>query len=795
VVLPPVNLGAPVISGTPTDRQTLTTSYGSWLTGPTSPTSYAYQWQDCDTSGNNCANISGATSNSYVLQTTDIGRTIRSVVTASNSAGSAAATSGQTPAVSPPAAPMAAFTFSPSSPGTGGSVSFDGTGSSCIATPCSFLWADDPPSGTSTSLGTGQTLAYAFPTAGTKYVTLTVTDALGRSASAEHNVTVTTAAPTNSSLPTIIGPAQQAQTLTASNGSWTGSPTSYGYQWEDCNSSGNSCTNISSATSSSYELVSGDVGHTIRVAVTATNPGGSASASSAQTAMVSTSSTAPVAVFMFSPTNAVVGQTVNFDGTGSSCSAIPCTYAWTHGAGTAMFGTAVTATYNYQTTGLKTPTLTVTDALGRTSTVEHDVTVSAGTPSPPSYTAAPQISGTAQQNSTLTTSNGSWTGSPTSYTYQWQDCGAGQCQNISGATSSSYTLQSSDVGATIDVVVTAANGGGSASATSAQTAAVTAGGGGGGGGGGSIPCALSAAANSCWSANTGVQGGTGYSEAQIEAGAPGFTHRSGDLLITTSGTTIDHYWISGCVGIEANNVTIKDSLITPNGDNCSGGINASGGSQASGINNGRNTTGTLITDTTVDGGNNPGQAYGVSIDAGTVTRSNSFGFVDNFWTSGCAAQGCTTTFIWSGDYSHDPAGKPYNGGGHEQLFMFYGATYLTLTDSYGYFNTNGDGAPTGVLNWQPGGSGTQYASQGPVAHVDVDHSFLDANGNGVDIIDGCGVGGNELVEDNVLDSSSGVSYWRTSGTGPHGTAGPGNVWSGNSNLSGAAYPDPGSTNC
>ena len=47
------------------------------------------------------------------------------------------------------------------------------------------------------------------------------------------------------------------------------------------------------------------------------------------------------------------------------------------------------------------------------------------------------------------------------------------CTSISGATGSSYTLQSSDVGDTIDVVVTATNAGGSSSATSTQTAAVT----------------------------------------------------------------------------------------------------------------------------------------------------------------------------------------------------------------------------------------------------------------------------------------------------------------------------------
>lgn len=74
----------------------------------------------------------------------------------------------------------------------------------------------------------------------------------------------------------------------------------------------------------------------------------------------------------------------------------------------------------------------------------------------------------------LTTTNGTWTGSPTSFAYQWQHCAASACTNITGATSSTYTIQSSDVGDTIDVIVTASNAGGSASQTSAPTGVVQA---------------------------------------------------------------------------------------------------------------------------------------------------------------------------------------------------------------------------------------------------------------------------------------------------------------------------------
>src|SRR5205807_988588 len=94
------------------------------------------------------------------------------------------------------------------------------------------------------------------------------------------------AAPGNTAIPQISGTATQGQTLSATNGTWTGSPTGYTYQWRDCNSSGASCTNISGATAGTYALTSNDVSHTVRVVVTAANAGGSTPATASQTAVV-----------------------------------------------------------------------------------------------------------------------------------------------------------------------------------------------------------------------------------------------------------------------------------------------------------------------------------------------------------------------------------------------------------------------------------------------------------------------------------------------------------------------------
>jgi len=100
-------------------------------------------------------------------------------------------------------------------------------------------------------------------------------------------------APVNSSVPVVSGAAQVGQVLSASTGSWSGSPSSYAYRWDRYSSAGGSRASIAGATASTYTLVGGDVGATIRVAVTASNSGGSATASSAQTAVVSGAVAAP----------------------------------------------------------------------------------------------------------------------------------------------------------------------------------------------------------------------------------------------------------------------------------------------------------------------------------------------------------------------------------------------------------------------------------------------------------------------------------------------------------------------
>jgi len=91
---------------------------------------------------------------------------------------------------------------------------------------------------------------------------------------------------------------------------------------------------------------------------------------------------------------------------------------------------------------------------------------------PPENTVLPVASPvTPDQAVPESTTNGSWTNEPTGYTYHWERCNAtgGECKEISGATSSTYTPVEADVEHTLVVKVTAKNAGGSNSALSKAT--------------------------------------------------------------------------------------------------------------------------------------------------------------------------------------------------------------------------------------------------------------------------------------------------------------------------------------
>jgi hypothetical protein len=98
------------------------------------------------------------------------------------------------------------------------------------------------------------------------------------------------AAPQNTALPQISGTAKEGDTLTASNGTWSNTPTSFAYQWRRCASDGRACGDITGATNQTYAVAAADVGRTLRVVVTASNADGKDSATSAATDVVDSKS-------------------------------------------------------------------------------------------------------------------------------------------------------------------------------------------------------------------------------------------------------------------------------------------------------------------------------------------------------------------------------------------------------------------------------------------------------------------------------------------------------------------------
>jgi hypothetical protein len=288
----PLAIAPPAISGSAVEGQLLTASSGSW-TG--SPSSYAYQWQRCSSSGEDCSEIGAATNASYKVASGDIGRTLRVVVTAENSVGSTEAASEPTAVVtSPPPAPT--DTTPPVLSGTAveGQTLTSTTGT-WTGNPTSYArqWEDCNSSGKSCSDITGATgTSYQLSGGDVDHTIRLRVKASNSAGSAEASseptstVTAPPPAPTSSSPPVISGSAEAGQTLTSSTGTWTGSPTEFSYQWQQCGASGKGCANISGAKGSTYVLASGDVGHTVRVVVTATNAGGSTPAESAVTATV-----------------------------------------------------------------------------------------------------------------------------------------------------------------------------------------------------------------------------------------------------------------------------------------------------------------------------------------------------------------------------------------------------------------------------------------------------------------------------------------------------------------------------
>ena len=491
------SIARPAIAGTPTAGSTLDVSTGTWTT---TPASLEYAWLRCTSSGRACSAIPGAAGVRHVVGSAEVGHAlvvrvrakvgsstqdvlslavvaragspVTTTTATTTTATTTTTTTTTTATTTPPSA--GARPAVAGSPKVGQRLSVTATGGS------SYQWYRCDPTGAHCSSIHGATAAGYRLVAkdAARTIGLTVTSAgTPAYASLVGPVAASTATAASTAQPAVTGKAQQGQTLTATAGTWTQTPSAVAYAWQRCNANGRICVPIDGATSATYVPVADDVGHALAVLVAATIESAKASAFSIATDAIQAppplAATAPLVV-MGTPK---VGQRLTgAAGPWTGTAPISFHYQWyrcdANGAHCASVHGATKATYKLaakdtgKTIGL---TVTATDGNGTKAPAYASLVG-------PVASAAATLVSTAQPKATGSTSDaGTWSTKPSSTSYRWLRCNVNGrvCVAIAGATSAAYTVTSADSGHALVAVVTVRAGAATASAFSTATAVIT----------------------------------------------------------------------------------------------------------------------------------------------------------------------------------------------------------------------------------------------------------------------------------------------------------------------------------
>jgi hypothetical protein len=271
------NTAAPVITGTAAVNHALASSAGSWNGAPTG---YSYQWQRCSSAGAGCVDIPGATRSTYLLWTPDVGKYVRSEVSASNANGS----SSYAPSAGHLVVPLPTATGPPVVSGVAavGKTLRATAGTWNTPAAVTYQWLHCSSTNEASCYGsedTGTTYRITEGDAGKVLrVLVYAKNAAGTSDPSESAATaVVVPLPSATSAPAISGVAAVGKTLTTTAGTWN-APAALTYQWLRCDITGNGCTTISGATATAYLGIAADAGHTLKVTVSATNIAGTTQA-------------------------------------------------------------------------------------------------------------------------------------------------------------------------------------------------------------------------------------------------------------------------------------------------------------------------------------------------------------------------------------------------------------------------------------------------------------------------------------------------------------------------------------
>lgn len=298
IVSPPVLLqgsssGSPVKGGTLHQGGSVFVTPGVWTN---KPSNFRYQWQRC--SPTSCTSIAGATSRGLQLSYADAGMTMRVIVSASNTYGSASTVSdksgqvlgdrpdsGKPPYITGKAqdgSTLTATSGSWSNSPTSYRYSLqlcDKTGSRCITA--------------STSVSnTPKTPSYVLLGSDIGYYMRVVVAASNRWGTNTASSSLTSVVlPLNTGLPQITGALRAGSTLSATAGKWNGATNLiYSYKWLRCFKSSVGSCNPVGKNARTYVLTSADVKATIRVQVTAARLDASVIATSVPTVTISLAS-------------------------------------------------------------------------------------------------------------------------------------------------------------------------------------------------------------------------------------------------------------------------------------------------------------------------------------------------------------------------------------------------------------------------------------------------------------------------------------------------------------------------
>ena len=309
-----------------------------------------------------------------------------------------------------------------------------------------------------------------------------------------------TQAPALETEPELTGTPRKGETLTVTNGTWSATPTeTITFKWLRCTqvigtftiTKPSYCTEISAATNSSYVLTAADAGSYISAQVIASNTAGVSNVFTPTTTIVFASPTIKTAPTI-SGANVVQAD---LTATISDWFAYPsATLAYQWYRCTAQV-TSTPTSLPIQCTAISNSTTrfykAVTADAGHHLLIEVTATNSEGSQITWSLSLAiegapvaivePTVSGTAQINSFLTGSRGTWIGNPTpTFTYQWFSCDTNQgsasdamptgCSAISGATLLNYASVAADNAKYLGVAVIATNSRGTTIRYSATTA-------------------------------------------------------------------------------------------------------------------------------------------------------------------------------------------------------------------------------------------------------------------------------------------------------------------------------------